>query len=289
MPRPNEPLEKYDNPPAYIFRIETSPATVSQYASFTSRQVNIDADGRNIVGDAANEPSIAVDRTNPRRMAIGWRQFGTVQSNFREAGYGYTTDGGMTWRFPGVLQSNVFRSDPVLNCDSTGNFFYLSLLRTFFDDMWRSLNGGQSWTRLGPATGGDKEWFTIDKTNGIGHGFQYQYWSTDGNNFGGDKFSRSTNGGLTWTNPINIPNRPVWGTLDVDANGRLFIGGWDDGSRFWCIRSSNPLTATPTRWSHSRTHTPTHILFTSMGSTPTDQEQISRFFRGSLARQARGI
>ena len=26
-------------------------------------------------------------------------------------------------------------------------------------------------------------------------------------------------------NPINIPNSPQWGTLDVDSNGNLFIGG----------------------------------------------------------------
>ena len=26
-------------------------------------------------------------------------------------------------------------------------------------------------------------------------------------------------------NPINIPNSPSWGTLDVDSNGNLFIGG----------------------------------------------------------------
>src|SRR5205809_7121039 len=40
-------------------------------------------------------------------------------------------------------------------------------------------------------------------------------------------------------NPISIPNSPVWGTLDVDTNGNLFIGGANFGSPFWCIRSSN--------------------------------------------------
>src|SRR5438876_8617513 len=54
---PTEPLEKYDNPPAYIFRLETSPRMVSQYDTFTSYQVNVDANGHNILGDAANEPS----------------------------------------------------------------------------------------------------------------------------------------------------------------------------------------------------------------------------------------
>ena len=69
------------------------------------------------------------------------------------------------------------------------------------------------------AGGGDKEWFTIDKTNGPGHGFQYQ--ADDGINCsgGGVQFQRSTNGGVTWQTPINIPNSPIYGTLDVDTNG----------------------------------------------------------------------
>src|SRR5438874_12881307 len=56
-------------------------------------------------------------------MAIGWRQFDSVLSNFRQGGWGYTTDAGITWNFPGVLEDNVFRSDPVLYSDETGKFF----------------------------------------------------------------------------------------------------------------------------------------------------------------------
>ena len=135
----------------YISRLETSPRMISQFGAFTSYQVNVDASGNNIVGDAANECSIAVDPTNPNRMAIGWRQFNSVASNFRQGGWGYTTDGGIHWTFPGVLENNVFRSDPVTHFDEIGNFFYLSLQsdvnQSFFcDDLWRSLNGGQSWT-----------------------------------------------------------------------------------------------------------------------------------------------
>jgi Dockerin type I domain len=237
-----EPLEKYDNPPAYIFRLETSPRMVSQYDIFTSYQVNVDANGNNILGDAANETSIAVDPTNPNKMTIGWRQFNSVTSNFRQGGWGYTTDGGTTWTFPGVLENNVFRSDPVLNSDETGNFFYLSLLESLCDNIWRSINGGQSWTRLqvdGAAGGGDKQWFTIDKTNGTGHGFQYQ--ATDTSTCSGSGlFSRSTDGGVTWMTPISIPNSADLGTLDVDTNGNLFIGGEGDSNNvFYCIRSSN--------------------------------------------------
>src|SRR6201999_1039493 len=131
----------------------------------------------------------------PNRMSIGWRQFDSVRSNFRQAGWAFTTDAGVHWTFPGVLQTNTFRSDPVLASDSTGNFYYLSLLQNFFDDMWRSVNGGQIFQDIGPATGGDKQWFVIDTTNSVGRGFQYQYWSTAGNNYGGRQFSRSTDGG----------------------------------------------------------------------------------------------
>src|SRR4030095_13951532 len=63
VPR-NEPLEKYDNPPAYIYRLETSPRMISPYGVFISYQANVDADGNNIVGDAANECSISVDPAN---------------------------------------------------------------------------------------------------------------------------------------------------------------------------------------------------------------------------------
>ena len=250
-PLPTEPLEKYDNPPAYIYRLETGPRMISQYGAFISYQVNVDTNHQNILGDAANEPSIAVDPTNASKITIGWRQFNSVASNFRQGGWGFTTDGGVTWAFPGVLENNVFRSDPVLDSNETGTFFYLSLRETFYDDIWRSTNGGSSWTRstFGDVTGGDKEWFTIDRTNGTGHGFQYQAWSISGNNWGGRQFSRSTDGGATWMNPIFLPSSPVWGTLDVDTNGNLFIGGAANfTSPFWCLRASNALNpaVTPT-------------------------------------------
>src|SRR6187455_2990652 len=94
-------LEKYDNPPALIYRLDTSPRMVSPHGSFISYQVNVDSSGNNIVGDAANECSISVDPTDGNKMAIGWRQFNSVLSNFRQAGYGYTTDAGVHWAFPG--------------------------------------------------------------------------------------------------------------------------------------------------------------------------------------------
>src|SRR5437773_6161497 len=243
----NEPLETYDNPPAPPRTMETSPRMISQFGAFTSFQANVDANGNNILGDAANECSISVDPTNGSKMTIAWRQFNDVASNFRQGGWGYTSDGGTTWTFPGVLENNVFRSDPVTNSNETGTFFYLSLLQSFCDNIWRSINGGQSWTELqadGAAGGGDKEWFTIDKTNGPGHGFQYQ--SNDNATCNGSGiFQRSPDGGVTWQTPISIPNSPEIGTLDVDTNGNLFVVEKDSAHSFASARAMRRSGARP--------------------------------------------
>jgi hypothetical protein len=240
------PLETYDNPPAPFRIMATSPRMISKFDTFTSFQANVDANGNNIIGDAANECVLSLDPTNGNKMTIGWRQFDDVTSNFRQAGWGYTTDAGTTWTFPGVLEPGVFRSDPVTKSDELGTFFYLSLESNtstsfFCDNVYRSTNGGQSWLELQPdrlAGGGDKEWFTIDKTNGPGHGFQYQADDGINCNGGGVQLQRCTDGGVTWQNPISLPNSPIYGTLDVDTNGNLFIGG-EGSSTFWCLRSSN--------------------------------------------------
>jgi len=105
--------------------------------------------------------------------------------------------------------------------------------------VWRSTNGGQTFTEQSPdeaGHGGDKEWFTIDTTGGTGHGFLYQFWTGFfACDFG--EFNRSIDSGVTWQTPIDIPNNPDTGAMDVDTNGNLFLAG--GGSPFWCVRSSN--------------------------------------------------
>jgi hypothetical protein len=105
--------------------------------------------------------------------------------------------------------------------------------------VWRSTNGGQTFTEQSPdeaGHGGDKEWFTIDTTSGTGHGFLYQFWTGFfACDFG--EFNRSTDTGVTWQAPINIPNSPDTGAMDVDTAGNLFLAG--GGAPFYCVRSSN--------------------------------------------------
>ncbi len=114
------------NPPQPPRRFVRSTVTYSR-GPWVSIQANVDEFGNNILDDAANEPSIAVHPNAPDKIAIGWRQFDNINSNFRQAGWGYSQDGGQSWTFPGVIEPGIFRSDPVLGFDSDGNFYYYSL------------------------------------------------------------------------------------------------------------------------------------------------------------------
>ncbi|MCB9514918.1 MAG: T9SS type A sorting domain-containing protein [Candidatus Latescibacteria bacterium] len=236
-----------DDPYVASPRVEhpRSPAMRFARGSFLAVQVNVDALGQNIVGDAANEPSIAVDALDPNRMVIGWRQFDSVTNNFRQAGYGYTTDGGLTWTFPGVIEPGVFRSDPVLDSDAAGRLYYNSLTIEGNDypcDVYRSDDGGMAWDGGVRARGGDKQWMTIDKSGGVGDGHIYAYWNGFFSTCPPGFFTRSTDGGDSYENCTTIPDDPYWGTLTVDPLGRLFTIG-TNGDDFTVARSSNAQQA----------------------------------------------
>ena len=196
---PHEILEGPLTRPLPVAHRTSTAATIS-FGRFTSIQVNVDPTGANILGDAANEPSIAVDPTNPSRMAIGWRQFDTVLSGFREAGYGFSTNGGQSWS-TGKIEPGVFRSDPVLSYDAQGKFYYMSahldLTKSeITTQLFTSTNQGMTWGPAVNAFGGDKEWFTVDRTNGMGHDQLYESWSLNGHS--SEEFSRSIDGGQSF-------------------------------------------------------------------------------------------
>jgi len=216
-----------------------SPAFNYSMSSITTTQVNVDANGLNIVGDAANEPSIAIDRNNPNRMAIGWRQFNTINNDFRQAGFGFTANGGQTWTFPGVIEPGIFRSDPVLESDADGNFYYnsLAVVPDYFCDVFKSTTGGSAWGNKTYAQGGDKQWMEIDKSNSSGTGHFYAYWNSSYSICPPGSFTRSTDGVL-FEDCVTIPNDPYWGTLAVATNGDLYIGA-SIGNNFLVAKSTN--------------------------------------------------
>ena len=223
-------LERFDQPYVPVDR-DRQPRSPG-YRWFADRggtftvQVNVDAQQQNIVGDAANEPTIAIDPTNPSRMAIGWRQFDTVQSNFRQAGWAYTRDGGQTWTFPGVIEPGHFRSDPVLDYDANGNLYFNSLTNEggYQCKVFKSTDGGMTWDAGVYAWGGDKQWMVIDRTGGPGHGHIYACWNLVYSICSGD-FTRSTNGGQSFEPCSNMALSPYWGTLAVGPDGTLYVCG----------------------------------------------------------------
>ncbi|MEK6644097.1 MAG: sialidase family protein [Planctomycetota bacterium] len=206
-----------------------------------SVQVNVDANGLNIVGDAANEPSIAIDPTNPNRMAIGWRQFDTIASSFRQAGNAYSTDAGAMWTFPGVLTPGLFRSDPVLCADNTGRFFYNSFRDTLCVDVFQSANAGMTWPISVPAFGGDKAWMDVDRTGGKGESILYMAWQTAASCPSGPigaSFTRSTDRGDSWLTPVAIPNNPRFGVTAVGPDGAVYVTGITGASSSFVVAKS---------------------------------------------------
>lgn len=203
---------------------ERGPAYRVATISYFTEQVNIDTDGNDIIGDAGNEPSLAVDPTNPNRIVIGWRQFDFITNNFRQAGNAYSLDGGYSWVNPGVLNQGVFRSDPVLDFDMDGNLYYNSLRGTFDCDVYSITDGGQDWGNPVPAKGGDKQWMRIDRSGGIGDGNNYSYWNSSFTTCAGN-FTRSIDNAQSFEDCLYVDGDPIWGTLAVDSEGTLYLVG----------------------------------------------------------------
>ena len=214
--------------------------TVTQRGrTFASIQINVDGEGKNIVGDAANGPTIAVDPRNPEVMVIGWRQFDKTNSNFRQAAYTSSNDGGLTWTQPRTLKPGRFRDDLALAADASGNFYYLTTLMS--PALFKSTDRGNTWTRHTVANVGQKGWLTIDKSNGAGKGSIYTLWSSSSDSGDSCNLARSTDGGASFEPPITLPSPQMkWGTLAVGPESRVYLAGATlDAGGHVVVRSRN--------------------------------------------------
>lgn len=229
---------------ARLFEAPVASRTVIQRGPFRSVQVNINAQGNNIANDAANEPSISVDPADPTKIVIGWRQFDNISSNHRENGYSHSQDGGATWTSPGSIESS-FNSDPVLDVDRFGTFYYLSYPSGTTLRVYRSTNFGQTWAGPFNTTGGDKPWMLVDRSNSIGQDNVYLIWQTA---HGPRTFSRSTNGGTSFGRAIQIPQEPTFGTMAVDNNGDVYAAGlaFQNFGSFVIAKSTNAKNSSQT-------------------------------------------
>ncbi len=240
-PIPRRPHEVLDDPYERVSdeARQTGPAGRVVQGPWVSVQVNVDAAGQNILGDAANEPSIAVQLTNRTRIVVGWRQFDTVANNFRQAGVGYSTDEGRSWTFPGPLDAGIFSSDPVLEAAADGTIYYDSLkVDPYFTEILTSTDGGATFDAGSYAYGGDKQWLAVDTTQGPGRGHLYQAWDYAG--CCGDLWAnRATAGAGSFEYPVLIPDYPYWGVNVVGPDGTLYLAGTSySATGYSVVRSS---------------------------------------------------
>lgn len=205
------------------------------------------------------ETSIAVSPANPdHAVAIGvvaQRGLATVQPF-------YTEDGGRSWHYGGKLgletakHKYVRHGDPVVASGRDGVMYAATLigdpvsypLKYSGIAAYRSKDNGKTWEgpfgvverapEQKPFYADDKEWISVDATGGKYDGNLYIAWI---DSIGGPQltrsfvgtiyFSRSTDGGRTWSAPraiTQIANTALFQTIACDpVTGELLISWLD--------------------------------------------------------------
>jgi hypothetical protein len=167
-----------------------------------------------------NEPSIIINPNNPNILVAG-----SILNNFH-----HSNDGGRTWEIGELTSSYGVWGDPVIDVDSKGNFYYFHLSNVSEGDGWldrivcqKSTDNGVSWsdgsyTGLNGSKDQDKQWSVIDRSNDNIYLTWTQfdeYGSKDPTCASVILFSKSLDGGESWSNPLQI-NKFVGDCLDGD-------------------------------------------------------------------------
>lgn len=159
-----------------------------------------------------NEVSITINPMNPANIAAG------ANINY----YYYSTNSGLSWAQGGLTSSLTVWGDPALTFDVNGHLYFGHLTNpagpAFIDRIvvQKSTNGGVSWSDgvgigLNLPKQQDKEWLAVDMTHSAHRNNIYMAW-TEFDSYGSADpadstrilFSRSTNAGESWTNPLKI-------------------------------------------------------------------------------------
>jgi len=215
------------------------PADIRNYANLPASYNNV-----NISNEITpqNEPSVKFNAKYPNRVVAAWRDFRTgVTPAVRRIGYSYSTDGGATWSastlVPIVDPNHPKASDPVVVSDTAGNFYIATVSITNAGNLdlviFKSTDGGVTFPIAYFAQGGaqnseDKEWMVCDLTKGSSpyKNNLYISWTRFVNGNTPNIFvTKSTNGGVNWSNPVQISNTSyVQGSCPcIGPNGELNI------------------------------------------------------------------
>lgn len=167
-----------------------------------------------------NEPSIMVDPKNPDHLIAG--------ANIDN--YYTSDDGGLTWT-EGILMSPYgVWGDPVIDVDTSGNFYFFHLSNPPTDGNWidrivcqRTNDLGVNWTQgtytgLNGTKAQDKQWSIVDRTNNNIYLTWTQFDSYGSANPADSShilFSKSLDAGDTWSEPLRI-NKFAGNCIDED-------------------------------------------------------------------------
>lgn len=235
-----------------------------------------------------SETSIAINPNHPSQIVGGSNEI------FRLPMRGYfSSDGGATWGgvdlpLPPPISQNGFDfgSDPGVAWDLHGNVYY-SYIVVFFSAggsingtemaVARSSDGGQSWTATffslaGPGNFNDKPMIAVDTNpSSPNANTVYVAWDTTVNGKGGPsssgiEFSRSTDGGVSFSAPAVISatgggqHFGIGADPFVGPDGRVYVA-WHDISNAILVRSSANGGAT---FGAITTVAPTRIAFDAL-------------------------
>lgn len=184
-----------------------------------------------------NEPTIAIDPNNTDRLIGGCNIYQVFYSN----------DGGYTWQNQFLTSPYGVWGDPVMLVDNDGNYLFFHLSNppggNWIDRIvcQKSTDGGVTWSDgsymgLNGTKAQDKEWAIIDRTNGNIYVTWTQfdsYGSSNPAHRSNIKFSKSTDGGETWSPALRInevdgdcidSDNTVQGAVPaVGPNGEIYV------------------------------------------------------------------
>ncbi len=167
-----------------------------------------------------NEPSIIMDPNHPNVLVAG--------ANLNN--YYLSNDTGSTWTHHTLSSSYGVWGDPCLVVDTAGDFYFFHLSNPSGGNTWidrivcqKTSDNGTTWNNgsfigLNSTKKQDKQWCCVDRTNNIMYltWTQFdQYNSTITTDSSIILFSKSFDGGLTWTTPNRI-NKQAGDCLDSD-------------------------------------------------------------------------
>ncbi len=199
-----------------------------------------------------NEPSICINPKNTNELVAG--------ANLNNVYYSH--DAGASWAQASVSCPWGIWGDPVIGVDTTGAFYFLHLSNppngSWIDRIviQKSTDAGVHWsdgayTGLNGAKAQDKHWIAVDPaTNAL-----YVTW-TQFDHYGTSNpadssiilFSKSTDGGLSWTTAkrisklagdcIDSDNTAEGAVPCVGPNGEVFVV-WSNRNQLWFDRSTD--------------------------------------------------